>query len=149
MNEYFSYVRGNEKLRELRKEGMTGQELHRLGRSVPSVRSLFTRRSATVALTLGTLLILAVLATPVFAAPVASQPPAQPCANQSSSYPLGVDGGLEAIRMGWINVSSAPASYAQGVDGGLTGERFARDDRALSVASAGASCTAAFNPLGT
>jgi hypothetical protein len=58
MNDFFLQVRSQEKLRELRKEGMAGQEFRRLRGRVGLVHSPSARFVAIMVLFLGLMLIL-------------------------------------------------------------------------------------------
>jgi len=72
MNEYSFELRAREKLNELRREGIAGQELRRLGISAGPMLPQSAKRPALAILFLGIVLISAVLAVAATAAPLAA-----------------------------------------------------------------------------
>ena len=94
---------------------------------------------------LSVLMVLAMVlvAVPVLAAPGAGLATAAGCTIQRAAHPLGVDGGLTALRTGELTVQSARSLRPSGVDGGLTSLLFARSEVSNFTAYAAVACGSA------
>ena len=88
-------------------------------------------------------LVMVLVAVPASAAPAAGPTPAAACSTQTSVHPLGVDGGLMALRAGELTIQSARSARPLGVDGGLTGLLFARVEAAGFGTHAAVACGSA------